>query len=137
MSLSKSKSKSKSLVAPGTMFSINGWDSEMAALMELPNFFETPRWRDYEIPPPPDPDETKDEIDELLTKQKQLRKEPSEWLVRKAEIEAEANDTAFYLHRLVILTPSGSSGATEVLIEAMFHLGSQGSPHFQRMHLHG
>jgi len=123
MTLSKSKSKSKSSTKPGTTFSVNGWDSEMAALMELPNFFETPGWRDYEIPLPPDPDETETEIVELLSKQKRLREDPSEWLVRKAEIEAEANDDAFYLRRLVMLTPLGSSVSTEVLIEAMFHLG--------------
>lgn len=122
-SKSKSKSKSKTYTKPGTTFSINGWDPEMAALIELPNFFEIPGWRDHDIPLPPDPDETEMEIRDLLVKQQQIRSDPSMWLVRKAEIEAEANDDAFYMRRLVSLTPSGSSGATEVLIDAMFHLG--------------
>jgi hypothetical protein len=119
----KNKNKNKSYTKAGTVFPANGWDPEMEALAELPNFFEIRGWRDNLIDPPPGPDETAEELRELLYKQEELRKSP-EWLVRKPEIELEAKEDCPYLRRLLMPTPSGSFAGTEVLIRAMFGLGS-------------
>jgi hypothetical protein len=116
-------SLNQSYAKPGTTFPVSGWDPDMEARIELPNFFEIHGWRDNLIDPPPRPDDTAKELEDLLEKQDKLR-EPSEWLIRKPEIELEAKENCPYIRRLLMPTLSGSFASTDVLIRAMFQLGT-------------
>ena len=119
----KNKNKSTTYTPTGASYPAQGWDPEMDAVAELPNFFEIGGWRDDLIEPPPGPDETAQEIEVLLERQKQL-KEPAERLVRLPEIQLEATEDCPFLRRLVTPTPSGSFAGTDILIRAMFQLGT-------------
>jgi len=113
----------KSLSKTGTTFPASGWDRDMEARIELPNFFEIQGWRDNLIDPPPGPDETANELEDLLEKQEKLQ-DPSEWLIRKPEIELEAKEDCPYIRRLLMPASSVSFSGTDVLIRAMFELGT-------------
>jgi hypothetical protein len=130
----KNKNKNKSYAKAGRVFSTSGWDPEMEAWAELPNFFELSGWRNDLIGPPPGPDDTAEEIKELLDKQKRLQ-DPSEWLIRKAEIELEAKEDCPHIRRLLAFPPSGSFASTEVLIQAMFQLGTIVGVHYKKQYM--
>jgi hypothetical protein len=127
----KNKNKNKSFTRTGLIFPANGWDPDMEAVAELPNFFEIQGWRDGLIGPPPGPARTRAELDDLLSLQQQLRN-PAEWLIRKPEIELEATEDCPYIRRLLTPTPSGSFAGTDVLIRAMFTLGTIVGMHYKR-----
>ena len=123
-SKSKSKSKSKSFSKTTGSYPVDGWQTDMEAVTELPNFFETPGWRDVLIDPPPGPVETRKELDDLLVKQETLRKAPEQWRIRKPEIELEAVQDNPYFGRLLLFgNGSGVYPNTYVLMQAMVQLG--------------
>lgn len=125
MSLNKNKNKNKNKTfnKTGSSFPANGWDPGMESVAELPNFFEIKGWRELDIDRPPDPAQTRLELDELLIKQAKMQ-DPVERQIRLPEIQLEAeNDTPYY-QRVLTPTPSGSFAATNVLIEAMSQLGT-------------
>jgi hypothetical protein len=125
MSLNKNKNKNKNkgLNKTGSIFPANGWDREMEAVAELPNFFEIQGWRELPLDPPPGPAETKLELNELLKKQAQMQ-DPVERQIRLSEIVLEADENTPYYERVLTPTPSGSFAATNVLIDAMSQLGT-------------
>jgi PAP2 superfamily len=118
----KNKNKNKSFNKTGSTFPANGWDSVLESVAELPNFFEIKGWRELRIDPPPGPSETRDELDELLDKQKDMQK-PEIRQIRLPEILLEAERDTPYYQRVLTPTPSGSFAATSVLIDAMSELG--------------
>src|SRR4051812_41922864 len=110
----KNKNKSTTYTPIGASFPAGGWDPDMEAVAELPNFFEIEGWRDHLIPPPPGPDKTKDEIQTLVNRQK--LQTTDDWLLRKQEIEIEAREDNPHIRRLLTPTPTGSFAGTEILI---------------------
>jgi hypothetical protein len=127
----KNKNKNKSLNKTGSIFPANGWDPEMEAVAELPNFFEIQGWRDLPLDPPPGPAQTKVELAELLNKQVQMQN-PAFRQIRQPEIELEAGDDTPFYQRALTPTPSGSFAATSVLIDAMSHLGTVVGCHYKK-----
>lgn len=133
MSLTKTKTKTKSLNQNVGSFPANGWDYDMEYVVELPRFFENPRWR--EIPglqPPPGPDETRAELDLLLGRQANLE----ERKLRKPEIEQEAGlDDPPAIRRIMMLSPGGAYPATYMLMHAMIVLGKVVVVHFKNEYM--
>jgi hypothetical protein len=119
----KNKNKNKSFNKTGSSFPANGWDPTLESVAELPNFFEIRGWRDILLDPPPGPERTRVELDELLNKQQQMQN-PAERQIRLPEIQLEAETDTPYYQRVLTPTPSGSFGATGVLIDAMSQLGT-------------
>lgn len=119
----KNKNKNKSFARPGTVYPANGWEVEMEAVAELPNFFEISGWRDLTLPPPPGPDHTAVELAEVLRKQEKMQTVP-ERILRLPDIQLEATEESPKVRRALTPTPSGSYAGTNVLIQAMFQLGT-------------
>ena len=76
MSLTKgglTKTKTKTFAAAAGSFPANAWQYDMEYCIEMPRFFESAVWRKLvdgqPIPPPPGPDETALELQELMRKQ--------------------------------------------------------------------
>jgi hypothetical protein len=136
MSLTKTKTKTKSYTKNFTSFPANGWQYDMEYVIELPSFFENPKWREVEVEPPPGPDKTKQELAELLRKQQVLESDYAEWQRRKLEIEQEADafDTPQMRRQLMLGSagaPGGAYPATYMLMEAMIVLGKVVVVHFK------
>src|SRR4051794_17459878 len=119
MSLTKTKTKTKTPMSSTVMFPASGWDYEMEYCIDLPNFFENPLWR-VNLPPPPGPNETRSELDELMRKQAN----EDERQRRRPDIEKE-ND-AFdppQFKRIFMIGSQGAYPNTYMLMQAMVVLG--------------
>ncbi|MCC2662816.1 MAG: hypothetical protein K0S96_923 [Geminicoccaceae bacterium] len=136
MSLNKNKNKNKNKTfnKTGSTFPASGWDPALEAVAELPNFFEIQGWRDLPIDPPPGPAQTRAELQELLRKQQQMQ-DPAVRQIRQPEIELEADTESPFYQRVLTPTPSGSFAATEVLIQAMSHLGTVVGCHYKKRYM--
>jgi hypothetical protein len=136
MSLNKNKNKNKNKTfnKTGSTFPASGWDPGLEAVAELPNFFEIQGWRDLPIDPPPGPAQTRAELQELLRKQQQMQN-PAVRQIRQPEIELEADTESPFYQRVLTPTPSGSFAATDVLIQAMSHLGTVVGCHYKKRYM--
>ena len=104
----------------------------MEAVAELPNFFEISSWRDLLTEPPPGPRETRKELDTLLENQEKRLSDLFFWLVHQPEIEFEQSNETPKFRRMLNPTPSGSYASTNVLIQAMFQLGTIVGGYYKR-----
>jgi hypothetical protein len=127
----KNKNKNKSLTKAGANFPAYGWQTDMEAVAELPNFFERSDWRNLLTEPPPGPGKTREELDELLGKQEKMK----EFFFRSErlpEIEFEQENETPKFRRLLSPTPTGAYASTDTLIQAMYQLGTIVGCHYKR-----
>ena len=131
---SKNKNKNKSLNKSMSSFPVNGWEDEMEAVWELPNFLEDPAWRQIQIEPPPGPIKSALELKRLLDMQTEKTKDGLclERERRRPEIETEAVSETPYFNRLLLFN---SHPASYVLMQAMLQLGTIVVVHFKKRFL--
>lgn len=123
MTKSLTKTKTKSLTKTKTMaltpFPAGYWDIEPQIYLELPRVFENDGWKRVALPELPGPDETAQELQELLRKQS----DRNERQRRLAEIIDEKDNTSSQFMRVVLFGPA-SHPSTNVLFEAMVVVGA-------------
>lgn len=136
MSLTKgglTKTKTKSLTKTAGTFPAGAWQYDMAYCIEMPRFFESAGWRRMvdgaPIEPPPGPDRTRTELDELLALEENRKTDKA----RRTEIKEEngAYDPLPMMRPLLIPPGGGGFPATYTLIHGLLVLGKVVVVHFK------
>lgn len=135
MTKTKTKTKTKSLTKTTGSFPVHGWQYDMEYCIELPRFFASAGWQTLAVPPPPDADETAEEIEQLLEKQR-IREADGHSYVRDKRMRDIVNEAGGHdpekIMRLLMMPPGGGGlPATYMLMEGMIVLGKIVVAHFK------
>jgi PAP2 superfamily len=113
----KSLTKTKSMAL--TPFPAGNWAIEPQIYIELPNLFANSSWKSVKLPEVPGPDETAQELQELLRKQYNYQQRKR----RLPDIMDERDNTSSQFMRVVMFS-AASHPNTTVLFEAMVTVGA-------------
>lgn len=112
LSLTKTKTKTKT-----TNFPSPYWDPNVLIYVEMPRLFEKDDWKKVSLPLPPDPDETENELQQLLKMQNDLQERQR----RLPDILQELGGAPSPKWQRILLYGNGSS--TALLVQAMLQVG--------------
>ena len=133
MSLTKTKTETKSLTKTVGEFPASGWELDMAYCIELPGAFRNERWSKLDLPLPPGPKETRRELDYLMALQQnqQERKRRKQDIIDQSQPLTVNSPNMF--SRILLL--NYAHPRTNVLMYEMIVFGKIVAAHFKNKYM--